>query len=110
MGENSPSDWAVSEEELATLTELFVRFEGASDPRCLPAREAEAQFNALLEQIYVEKVAPRFSSITRSQFRSYARLQCRLRVRGEGPPYPLFSTPIPTGLRNTAQGCEQRAT
>lgn len=83
--EPSP-DWIVSDDELTRLTDLFIRFEGASDPRSINCREAESEFNASIERLYLEKVAPKFQSLTLAHFRCYARYQCRLRASKGHPP------------------------
>ena len=78
----------VSEDELVRLTDLFRQFEGASDPMSIRCREAESDFNSLLQKIYSEKVESAFQSLTFSQFRSFARRKCRIRVVKDGPEFP----------------------
>jgi hypothetical protein len=60
MPENTGAEGTISGEELTQLTDLFRRFEGASDPTAVACREAEAEFNALVSELYEGKVAPRF--------------------------------------------------
>ena len=81
-------EWTVSADELKRLAELFRQFEGAADPLSVSCREAESEFNSLVEKIYRDKVAPAFASVTLSKFRSFTRNQCRLRISREGPPFP----------------------
>lgn len=81
-------EWTVSADELKRLAELFRQFEGAADPISVACREAESEFNSLVEKIYHERVAPAFTSITLSKFRSFTRIQCRWRISREGPPFP----------------------
>lgn len=88
MCQADPSEWDVSEEELAHLTRLFIQFEGASDPRSVACREAEVEFNGWIDTTYREKVAPKYNSLTLSQFQSFTRNQCRLRASKLGPPFP----------------------
>lgn len=88
MLEDPSPEGLVSESDLVRLTDLFREVEGAGDPRSLGLREAEAEFNSLVRAIYEERVVPNFQSLTFSQFKSYTRLQCRLRIRKEGPPFP----------------------
>jgi type IV secretory pathway ATPase VirB11/archaellum biosynthesis ATPase len=78
----------VSPDELNRLAELFRQFEGAAAPLSVPCREAESEFNSLVEKIYHEKVAPAFTSITLLKFRSHTRNLCRLRISREAPPFP----------------------
>ena len=88
MEQMPTADWTVSEDELVALTNLFAQFEGASDPLSVQCREAESSFNSLLDKIYSEKVSLHFTSVSSSQFRSYARYICRQRNFKQGPPFP----------------------
>lgn len=88
MLQADPSEWTVFEDELTHLTRLFIQFEGASDPRSLKCREADVEFNAWIDTTYREKVAPKYSLLTLSQFRSFTRNQWRLRASKQGPPFP----------------------
>jgi len=88
MPDDAGSEWTVSDEDLTRLTELFCQFEGASDPRAVKCREAEAQFNFLLTELYQTKVTPRFQSISFRQFRSFTRNHCRIRSAKMDPPFP----------------------
>jgi hypothetical protein len=90
MGQNPSPEWIISEDDLKALTDRFREFEGAFDPRSLKCREAESAFNCLIEQLYREKVAPKFPSITPAEFRSRTRYQCRLRMAKEAPPFPCL--------------------
>jgi hypothetical protein len=88
MCQNPTTGGIVSESELATLSDLFQQFEGATDPLSSHCREAESEFNAVVEKIYTDKVKPAFPSIPLFQFLSYTRHQCRLRIFKQGPPFP----------------------
>ena len=88
MPEDAGSEGTVSDEDLTQLTDLFCQFEGASDPRAIKCREAEAEFNSRLEELYRTKVASRFQSISFHQFRSFTRNQCRIRSAKMVPPFP----------------------
>lgn len=90
MDENPPSEWIISEADLKLLADRFREFEGAFDPRSLKCREAESIFNCLIEQLYREKVVPKFHSISLSQFRSYVRYQCRLRMVKDVSRFPCL--------------------
>ncbi len=51
MPEDTGSTRVISDDELTGLTELLCQFEGASDPRSIKSREAEVQFNSLLDEL-----------------------------------------------------------
>ena len=70
MCPDAAPEWTVSADELNRLAELFRQFEGAADPLSVPCREAESEFNSLVERIYHEKVEPAFTSITLSIYAS----------------------------------------
>ena len=88
MCQNVSAGGVVSEDELKRLAELFAHFEGATDPLSNRCKESESEFNALLEAIYAEKVKPKYPGLDFFKFRSFARIQCRLRLSKESPPYP----------------------
>ena len=88
MCEDGASGGLISEAELNRLAELFQRIEGAFDPLSNTCREAEWEFNSLVEKIYSERVQPSFQSISLPQFRSFTRNYCRSRIAGQGPPFP----------------------
>jgi hypothetical protein len=82
MSQDGTADWLVSEDELTHLTTLFIRFEGALDPRDLNSREAESDFYSILDRLFREKVksSEKYSSVTEQLFISHARHLCRLRA------------------------------
>jgi len=88
MRQDTSSGGVVSEDELVRLTELFLKFEGATDPLSNRCKESESEFNSLVENIYTEKVKPAYDSIAFSYFRSYVRNVCRIRISKQGPPFP----------------------
>jgi hypothetical protein len=73
---------------LNRLVDLFARFEGAFDPLCSACKEAEFEFESLVEQLHT-KAALR--SISLSDFRSHARKYCRARLAKEGSRYPCMN-------------------
>ena len=76
----------VSLADLTRLSELFLRFEGASTPYVPEAREARAEFDRLVEKIYIERVYPiHKDQITSVTFYSLVRNQCRL-ILSRRPP------------------------
>jgi hypothetical protein len=78
----------ICENDVNRLVALFLQFEGASDPLSIACKEAEQQFNALVEKLYTEQVVPNFQSITLIQFRSFARRHCRACLARSGRPHP----------------------
>jgi hypothetical protein len=83
-GRNSPE--LVSIAELTRLSELFLRFEGAATPYAPDAREARAEFDRLVENIYRERVYPvHKDQITSITFYSLVRNQCRV-ILSRRPP------------------------
>lgn len=72
------------------LVDLFLQFEGASNPLSIACKEAEQQFDALVEKLYAEKVAPNFQFITLVQFRIYTRKHCRQIAASNTRPYSCF--------------------
>ncbi len=82
------SSGIISRDELNRLVDLFGQYDGALDPLSTACQDAEYQFNALLEKLHTEKVLTTKPSISLSEFRCYARRQCRLSLAKKGPPYP----------------------
>ena len=78
--DESSSAGVVSEDELSRLTNLFVLFEGAPDPLSRECREAQSEFDSLVNKLYEEKVKPNFKSIQHFHFRKAVRYRCRLRA------------------------------
>ena len=54
MGQDPSPAPVVSRDELDRLVTLFRQFEGAGDPLSRACREAEGDFNLMVEQIYAE--------------------------------------------------------
>lgn len=80
----------ISAGDLNRLVDLYLLFEGALDPFSVECKEAEAQFDSLIEKMHREKVLSNYPSLTLSDFRSHARIICRLRVAKQGPPFPYI--------------------
>ena len=87
MSQHPSSDGIISEDDLKRLTNLFIQFEGAADPRSNACRESEFEFYAMIDRLFSEKVEPHFESINRYQFRSYTRRVCRQRASKIVPPF-----------------------
>jgi hypothetical protein len=92
---DASSGGIVSEQELALLKDLFLRFEGAGDPFSVDCRDAKWQFYAILRDIYVNRVRPKFTDIDFSIFCSMTRRRCRDRLSREGAPFPCPQPPTP---------------
>ena len=89
MPEGSHSPELVSGADLKQLSELFLRFEGASTPYAPAAREARAEFDRLVETIYQTRVFPvHKDQITSVTFYSLVRNQCRLILSRRPPTCP----------------------
>lgn len=92
MGD-SDSSGVVSDQELTSLCELFVHFEGAPDPLAPLCKAAEFEFNSMARQIFDEKVAVsgKFPGLDFRQFFRFVRIQCRRRVDKNSPSlYPCL--------------------
>jgi len=83
-----PAGGIIPEQYLVRLTELFTQIEGASKPLSQACREAELEFDSLVEKIHQEIVQPKFTSVTLAQFLSHTRKYCRARAFKEAPPFP----------------------
>jgi hypothetical protein len=55
-----------SASELDQLAELYLRFEGTPDPLSVATKEAEQEFDSLIERVYSDKIAPKHQEIDRS--------------------------------------------
>ena len=86
MPDDSPG--IICGDDVNRLADLFLQFEGASDPLSTACKEAEQQFDSLIEKLYAEQVASRYQSITLPQFRSFVRNHCRARLAKQGRPFP----------------------
>ena|SRR5438876_7620786 len=60
---NPDSEGIVSESDLAYLTDLFRRFEGATDPLSSDCKQAKEVFYYTLRTIYVERMRSKFMDI-----------------------------------------------
>lgn len=82
MGEQIPDGAEIKEADWATLTDLFVRSEGASLPLAPEPKQARADFHILIERLYEELVASeKRGTLPLSAFKSYVRLVCRKRAQ-----------------------------
>jgi hypothetical protein len=82
------SSGIISRADLDRLADLFGQYDGAIDPLSDACQDAEYQFNALIEQLYTEKVTSSKPSVSLSEFRCYSRRACRLILAKRGAPYP----------------------
>lgn len=91
MLQESDTEGSIPECDLAKLVSLFIQFEGASDPLATKCREAESEFNCLIETIYNERIKDRFQSLSLYLFRGHTRNYCRRRAISEGKSFPCIS-------------------
>lgn len=81
----------IPERELSRLAELYLRLEGAIDPISTATKEAQQEFDSLVEEIFTERVKPQFPSLLLFQFKSAVRNECRKRWAKHGPPFPCIT-------------------
>jgi hypothetical protein len=85
MSEIGDSGGIVSESELAALSELLIRYEGG-DPLSPEVKTARRRFEDLVNQIYWDRVHPRFGdSITSVAFTYLVAGQCKERLAKQRP-------------------------
>jgi hypothetical protein len=92
MPDHAGGDFSTS--ELDRLAELYLRFEGTPDPLSVACKEAEQEFDSLIERVDLEKIAPKHPSISLLAIQSRARIYCRKRWAKRGAPYPCISPEI----------------
>jgi hypothetical protein len=86
MPQDGNSRGIISDEQLAGLCALFVRFEGPLDPFSKEVKEAKAEFDRLVSKLYAEVVYPKFGdSVTSITFSGLLLAECRKRV-AKSPP------------------------
>ena len=80
------SEWAISNEQLTPLVELFNEFEGCPEPLSDECAEAERRFYQLSAELYYAHVASNqaFGAVTLDKFHSYVRVMCRRRNKATG--------------------------
>ena len=96
MPDNTGGDFSAC--ELDQLADLYLRFEGTPDPLSRACKEAEQEFDSLIERVYLEKIAPKYQSVSLLSVHHRARLYCRKRWAKQGPPFPCIqpdSSPTP---------------
>jgi hypothetical protein len=86
---------AVSLEELDQLIDLYILSEGAPDPCSVATKEAEQEFDSLIERIYREKALPQDPSMTLPDFRKLVRKVCRGFVFRQKRKYPCIQPERP---------------
>ncbi len=86
MCADANADGLISEAELAGLTELFCKFEGALDPRSTEVKEAKLAFDQKTSALYQERAFPvHGDGLTSTTFYRLIRVQCRLRASKRPP-------------------------
>ena len=76
MEERTDAAGAISRTELKRLTVLLDRFENALDPDATDAKEAEAEFNCLVDALFTSVVRPHHPDVKFAAFRAHVRLNC----------------------------------
>jgi hypothetical protein len=69
---------------------LFDRFQYADDPNSAVCKEAEIQFNELLNRLYAECVRPYYESVSFAHFRGKVVTECKRRLNRERSRPPSF--------------------
>jgi hypothetical protein len=87
-------DGIISKDDLNQRSDLFSRFEGALDPLSPDCKDAEYQFNALVQHLHLKKVKPVLQTISLTQFHCEVRNQCRKVVSKRGPRYTCINPEI----------------
>ena len=77
MPDDGFSERLVTRSEIAELAALFDRFEFALDPRSTSAKEAESEFDTRVQQLFQERVAPNYASISFLTFHCRIKSVCR---------------------------------
>ena len=76
MANETGSSGHISREQLDQLVALFDRSEYALDPNSRDAKEAESDFNSLLDRLFQE-VTQKGLSLAPTQFRAMVRQRCQ---------------------------------
>jgi hypothetical protein len=81
MADQRPIEPGISEGDWKLLTELFIKFEGASDPLSRETKEAKATFFSLVSALYETHVPVSYrTQVTSTSFTRYIRVVCRSRT------------------------------
>lgn len=75
----------ISRDEIAELASLFDRFEFAFDPRSLSAKEAESNFDDAVNQLFTERVLPKYPRMSYVTFHCKIKSLCRAYLRKNAP-------------------------
>lgn len=76
MEEREDAGRPISSGELSRLAELLDWFENALDPNSTGAKEAEDEFNNLVDALFTSLVQPNYPEIKFAAFRAHVRLRC----------------------------------
>ncbi|HTA31063.1 MAG TPA: hypothetical protein VK731_11295 [Candidatus Cybelea sp.] len=87
--------------ELDRLADLYLRFEGTPDPLSRACKEAEQEFDLLVDRVYVEKIAPKHPSVSLLTIQHRARIYCRKRWAKHGAPFPCIQPEVPAILEDS---------
>lgn len=84
MPEDRIAEGDVTRAELVELAGFFDASENSFDPASDEAAQAKAEFDRRVKQLFEERVASRYSSLTESVFRAKVRSWCREYLRQGG--------------------------
>ncbi len=76
MEERDDASRSISRANLNRLAELLDQFENALDPDSTSAKEAEAEFNHLVDALFTSVVQQNYPDIKFGAFRAHVRLNC----------------------------------
>jgi len=79
MGEGRGSGGIISHEQLNQLVVLFDRSEYAQEPDSREAKEAESEFNGLVDQLYQNAIENGLA-LTPAGFKALVRRRCQARI------------------------------
>ncbi len=79
MGENRESGGLISQEQLDRLVTLFDRSEYAQDPHSRDAKEAESEFNGLVDYLY-QNALEKGLALPPAGFKALIRRRCQARI------------------------------
>src|SRR3984957_4659357 len=99
MPDNSGGDFSAC--ELDRLAELYLRFEGTPDPLSIACKEAEQEFDSLIDRVYAEGIAPKYQSVSLLSIHHRARIYCRKRWARHGAPFPCIKPDAPASGKDT---------
>ncbi len=83
MPEDGAPERGISRNDIVEIAGIFDRYEFAIDPTSEDCRQAEAEFEDRVRQIFEEKIAPYFPDVQLRDFRCHVRVLCRRFIQKE---------------------------